>query len=49
MKTIIFQGDSITDCGRSRENFDWIGEGYPVLVPLQERFDEVAKNVRSEY
>lgn len=26
-KRILFQGDSITDCGRSRENFDWIRDG----------------------
>jgi len=32
MKTILFQGDSITDCGRSRENFDNVGTGYPLLV-----------------
>ncbi len=29
---ILFQGDSITDAGRSRENFDIMGTGYPHLV-----------------
>lgn len=26
---ILFQGDSITDCGRSRENDSYLGNGYP--------------------
>lgn len=36
--TILFQGDSITDCGRSREPFDTLppgsglGSGYPTLI-----------------
>jgi len=29
---ILFQGDSITDAGRSRENDSAVGEGYPLLV-----------------
>lgn len=32
MKTILFQGDSITDAGRSRENNEDRGRGYPSLV-----------------
>ncbi len=34
MKTILFQGDSITDAGRAREekNYDNLGQGYPRLV-----------------
>ena len=35
MKTILFQGDSITDCGRNREWFEAVGDGYPVLVKAQ--------------
>lgn len=35
MKTILFQGDSITDCGRSRERNDLIGTGYPLLVKAE--------------
>ena len=31
-KVFLFQGDSITDCGRSRENNDMLGVGYPILV-----------------
>ena len=31
-KRILFQGDSITDCGRHRDNFYGMGEGYPRLV-----------------
>ena len=30
--TILFEGDSITDAGRSRENDDFLGFGYPTLV-----------------
>ena len=32
MKTFVFQGDSITDAGRSREHDDYRGNGYPTLV-----------------
>ena len=31
-KLILFQGDSITDCGRSREYDDMTGNGYPTMV-----------------
>lgn len=39
MKTILFQGDSITDAGRSRENEDLMGEGYPNRVKETIRFE----------
>ncbi|MBQ8232657.1 MAG: SGNH/GDSL hydrolase family protein [Lachnospiraceae bacterium] len=32
MKRILFQGDSITDAGRARENPANMGKGYPLLV-----------------
>lgn len=32
MKTFVFQGDSITDAGRSRDNDAYRGNGYPTLV-----------------
>ncbi len=32
MRRILFQGDSITDCGRSREVLTDVGNGYPYLV-----------------
>lgn len=32
MKTILFQGDSITDAGRDRERPEDLGKGYPNLV-----------------
>ncbi len=32
MKRILFQGDSITDCGRSREVLTDVGNGYPYMV-----------------
>jgi len=31
-KLILFQGDSITDCGRNREDITSMGTGYPLLV-----------------
>lgn len=39
MKTILFQGDSITDCGRSREDFSNVGDGYPLLVKAELGFE----------
>lgn len=41
MKTILFQGDSITDCGRKREVFDNMGSGYPLLVKSQLGFENI--------
>jgi lysophospholipase L1-like esterase len=32
MTRILFQGDSITDCGRSREDFYGLGNGYAMMV-----------------
>ena len=32
MQTILFQGDSITDCGRNRNLFDSMGAGYATMV-----------------
>ncbi len=40
MKRILFQGDSITDAGRSRENDEWKGRGYATLVSAKLGFDE---------
>lgn len=39
MKTILFQGDSITDCRRNRENVEDVGSGYPLLVKAQLGFE----------
>ncbi|GHU74109.1 lipase [Clostridia bacterium] len=30
--TILFQGDSVTDCGRSRDDDSYLGNGYPALI-----------------
>lgn len=40
MKTILFQGDSITDCGRDKSDPASLGEGYAMLVAraLEERY-----------
>ena len=38
-KRILFQGDSITDCGRKREDFYGMGTGYPLLVKGALGFD----------
>ena len=35
MKTILFQGDSITDAGRIRDSEFFMGSGYPTLVAAQ--------------
>lgn len=32
MKRILFQGDSITDCGRPRDNDSYLGMGYATMV-----------------
>ena len=43
MKTILFQGDSITDAGRNRDlNFD-LGKGYPNLVSAYLGFENPGK------
>lgn len=34
-KTVLFQGDSITDCGRDRENPNSEGHGYPLLIKAE--------------
>lgn len=39
MKTILFQGDSITDAGRSWEDDSNLGLGYPTLVKAELGFD----------
>ncbi|MBE6916985.1 MAG: lysophospholipase [Ruminococcaceae bacterium] len=39
-KTILFQGDSITDCGRDRENDMNVGTGYPLLVKAELGFEK---------
>lgn len=41
--TILFQGDSITDAGRSREDDSWLGDGYPSKINelLQDGFPEL--------
>ncbi len=35
MKTIVFQGDSITDAGRNRDNDNERGIGYPTLISAE--------------
>ena len=35
MTTILFQGDSITDVGRSREDSNHVGRGYPHLLKAE--------------
>lgn len=39
MQTILFQGDSITDAGRSRENDINMGLGYPTLIKGELGYD----------
>lgn len=40
---ILFQGDSITDAGRARDNDDNVGIGYPLLVKASLGFEEPGK------
>lgn len=40
---ILFQGDSITDCGRRREEELHLGDGYPHLVTAQLGFENPGK------
>ena len=40
-KRILFQGDSITDCGRNIEVSESMGSGYPLLVKSHLRFENV--------
>lgn len=42
MKTIVFQGDSITDCGRGehRGSTESIGQGYAMLVAAKLGFEQ---------
>ena len=39
MKKILFQGDSVTDCERSRNYDSHVGTGYPLLVKARLGFD----------
>ena len=39
MKRILFQGDSITDANRSRENNGDRGRGYPTLLAAKMGYD----------
>ena len=41
---ILFQGDSITDAGRSRENDGMVGVGYPLFVKAELGYEEMEKN-----
>lgn len=43
MKTILFQGDSITDALRSRENDFWMGIGYATMTAGKIGFDYPGK------
>ena len=40
MKRILFQGDSITDCCRSREDNNQLGTGYAFLVKAELGFEK---------
>ena len=43
MKRILFQGDSITDCSRNREDFYSTGGGYPKLVKAVLGFEHLGE------
>ena len=50
MKTILFQGDSITDTFRIRDDINNLGEGYVSLVPalLKEECRIINKGISGE-
>ena len=39
-KLILFQGDSITDCGRNREDITSAGMGYPLMIKGQLGYEQ---------
>ena len=39
MKRVLFQGDSITDCGRNGSDFYDVGKGYPYLAKADFEFE----------
>ncbi len=43
MKRILFQGDSITDCGRNRNDFFDLGNGYAKVVAGKLGLDNIGK------
>lgn len=43
MKKILFQGDSITDCGRDRNHSEQVGTGYPNLIKAELGFEHPGK------
>lgn len=47
MTRILFQGDSITDCGRSREDFYGLGNGYAMMVA--KLFNELYPDLQVEF
>ncbi len=40
---VLFQGDSITDADRARDNNDYLGRGYPALIKSHLNFEEPGK------
>ena len=44
MKTILFQGDSITDCERNRDDSSCLGQGYAVITA-----EKIAANYPDQY
>ena len=40
---ILFQGDSITDADRARDNNDYLGRGYPALIKSTLNYEEPQK------
>ncbi len=43
MKRILFQGDSITDCCRDRNNFFGLGDGYAYMVNAQYGYEKTGQ------
>ena len=44
--TVLFQGDSVTDCGRDRENAEDLGFGYAVMAASEFSARNPRRNVK---
>lgn len=45
-QTILFQGDSVTDCGRIREDPSDLGQGYPMMIASRLTAEYPCMNLR---
>lgn len=46
LKVVLFQGDSVTDTGRNREDINNLGEGYCKMIADKYKVDHLERDVR---